>query len=81
VDPDGERKPGHTQEDDVKPHSHIIRQEYIVSGGWDEGGTQSPARNPGGSEIQIKSDESDGQETRPKNTAVHYIIFAGLPEA
>lgn len=68
---------GSYQGDEFKSHNHTTNV-WKPKIGWD---VQSPTGDwcPPHDEKPVASDSKGGNETRPKNVAAYYIIFAGLP--
>lgn len=79
VDPNGAgRTVLSVQQDEFASHTHVVKNmcsppsgEIFAAGGW-------PAV-PGVKDVTTES-AGNGNETRPKNVAVLYLIFAGLPQ-
>ncbi|QPS88839.1 hypothetical protein I6G46_07720 [Serratia plymuthica] len=75
IDPEGMRDVGALQEDSIKKHSHEIR----MPAHWGDkpGGSAGLGIDDGGIEkYTINTQESGGDETRPKNVAVLYCTPA-----
>lgn len=76
VDPDGRsRQLGSHQDDAFGMHSHNY-QKYQLP--WDSGVGYSGGGN-NFANVENVTGSAGGPETRPKNIALNYIIFAGFP--
>lgn len=85
VDPDRNRAPGNVQADAFKTHTHTITKDLYSYG--------TPYKSAGPPGIPYCSDSAAGpaqtlvtdgtgdSETRPKNVAVYYLIYAGPPQS
>lgn len=75
IDPEGKsRQPGSTQADAFAAHSHSFQvwKSYDSGTGYDGGGNDF-------GNVPADTSSVGGSETRPKNVALNYIIFAGFP--
>lgn len=68
---------GSYQGDEFKSHIHSTNV-FVPDPGWRVVG-DSGKWPPPNFERPVVSDSKGGNETRPKNVAAYYIIFAGLP--
>lgn len=71
IDPDGVRVPGATQEDTFKKHGHSLPREVWSFKG--AGSNQNPTDSKGGAGVTTTND-SGGEESRPKNVALLYCM-------
>ena len=67
------------QEDELKRHKHGIAKKANIT--QEDIYRHEPHGHFRWEAIQGETEETTGNETRPKNVTVNYIIFAGLPQA
>jgi hypothetical protein len=76
ADPDGERAPGAFQSDQLAGHAHALDQRVGANGGWKGGwggvDDQRAVNSPGDAPMKVMP--FGGNETRPRNAAVHYYV-------
>lgn len=71
TDPDGERSPGHLQEDVIKSHTHLLPNVQTFPSGANSG-PHSPWVASSSSKSSGDINEGPAIETRPKNVALLY---------
>ena len=77
VDPDGAgRTPLSVQPDQFASHTHAVEPMNAQGSGLQAPPPKYYSASYGGS---LPTSAAGGHETRPKNVAVHHIIFAGMP--
>ena len=80
VDPDNGRAIGSLQEDALQDHVHGYQYVPESGEGYSSGSHRRIEWNTGTSTTGAQNART-ASETRPKNAAVFYIIFAGLPKS
>jgi hypothetical protein len=80
VDPDGTRAPGNTQADDLKSHRHTLSYYNSGSGSGNNDWAMGMNTTRSGEQSRLTALEG-GSETRPKNVAVTFCVYAGFQSA